>query len=223
MLILDLFCGAGGAAMGYHRAGFDIWGVDNKVQKNYPFNRLKGDALSVLLSIVDRGKNGFIGMPDAIHASPPCQHYSVASKSWNGSPADHPDLIETVRTLLQQTGLPYVIENVVGSPLKDPITICGTMFPGLRVIRHRLFESNIELKEKSHPDHPLCFTKDKRKPHYGRLDEMKDFVMVNGGGNCSKEAAADAMGIDWMTKTEMNEAIPPAYTEFIGKQLLRNI
>jgi len=220
--LLDLFCGAGGAATGYYRAGFEIFGVDNKVQKNYPFKRMRADAINVLDSIVVRGKNSFFGKPDFIHASPPCQRYSVASKSWNGAKDTHPDLILIIRDLLKKTGLPYIIENVVGSPLINPIILCGTMFPGLRVIRHRLFESNVSLVAPSHPKHPLCFTKDKRKPHCGRLDEMKDFVMVNGGGNCSKVAALDAMGIGWMTKMEVNEAIPPAYTEYIGRQLLNN-
>lgn len=92
------------------------------------------------------------------------------------------------------------------------------MFDGLRVIRHRQFESSERLTTPGAcGPHPLCYTMDKRKPHYGRLDEMTAFVMVNGGGNCSKAAAADAMGIDWMTKNELNEAIPPAYTEFLGR------
>jgi DNA (cytosine-5)-methyltransferase 1 len=161
---------------------------------------------------------------DAIHASPPCQHYSVASKSWNGKKDSHPDMISTVRIELDRIGLPYVIENVVGAPLRNPVVLCGTMFKGLRVIRHRLFESNINITAPdTHPKHPLCYTLDKRKAHYGKLDEMKDFVMVNGGGNCSKAAAADAMQINWMNKSELNEAIPPAYTEFIGRQLIERL
>jgi DNA (cytosine-5)-methyltransferase 1 len=95
------------------------------------------------------------------------------------------------------------------------------MFPGLRVLRHRLFEANFEIVPPPHKRHPKCHTFDRRKSHYGKTDEWKDFVSVNGGGNCTVAAARDAMGIDWMTKDEINEAIPPAYTLFIGQQLLR--
>jgi DNA (cytosine-5)-methyltransferase 1 len=211
--LLDLFCGAGGAGMGYYQAGFYVIGVDLKVQPRYPFEFIRGDALEYLR------KHGHEF--DAIHASPPCQRYSVASKSHNGNAGAHPDLVPPTREALQQTGLPWIIENVMGAPLKNPAVLCGTMFSGLRVIRHRQFESNIILTvpNKCGP-HPLCYTVDKRKPHYGQLDDMTAFVMVNGGGNCSKNAAADAMGIDWMTKDELNDAIPPAYTEFLGWQLL---
>jgi len=208
--LLDLFCGAGGASMGYHRAGLYVVGVDINPQPNYPFEFHCADALEYPL-------DGF----DIIHASPPCQFYSVASRAWNGNRKAHPDHIATVRKFLKESGKPFVIENVCGAPLIDPILLCGTMFDGLRVIRHRLFESNMPIAApENHPAHPLCYTRDKRKNHYGKCDEMKDFVMVNGGGNCSKRSASDAMGIDWMTKEELNEAIPPAYTEFIGKQLI---
>jgi len=213
--LLDLFCGAGGAGMGYHRAGFEVVGVDINPMPNYPFKFIQGDAIDTLLSI------GFCF--DAFHASPPCQRYSVASKSWNGNADSHPDLVEPIRKILISSGKPYVIENVVGAPLKNAVTLCGTMFGGLRVIRHRLFESNVLLLAPQCRPHPLCYTVDKRKPHYGKLNEMTDFVMVNGGGNCSVAAASDAMGIDWMTKAELNDAIPPAYTEYIGKQLLKAI
>jgi len=102
----------------------------------------------------------------------------------------------------------------------DPIVLCGTMFPNLRVLRHRLFEANFFILAPPHRRHPKCHTFDRRKSHYGKTDEWKDFVSVNGGGNCTIAAARDAMGIDWMTKNEINEAIPPAYTELIGRQLL---
>lgn len=208
--LLDLFCGAGGASMGYHRAGFTVVGVDINPQPNYPFEFHQADALTFPL---DRF--------DAIHASPPCQRYSNLARR-NGNATDWPDLIEPVRRRLNATGKPWVIENVVGSPLRSPIVLCGSMFNGLRVYRHRLFESNCPLTPPSHPRHTkLCYTRDKRKPHYGKLDEWEAFVMVNAGGNCSKAAAADAMGIDWpTTKVELNEAIPPAYTEHIGRQLM---
>ena len=210
--LLDLFCCAGGAGMGYARAGFEVVGVDINPQPRYPFEFHQADALEFLRT------HG--GQFDAIHASPPCQHYSVASKSHNGNADSHPDLVPVVRDLLHEIGRPWIIENVIGAPLQNPVVLCGTMFDGLRVIRHRQFESSEALTApgKCGP-HPLCYTMDKRKPHYGKLDEMTAFVMVNGGGNCSKAAAADAMGIDWMTKNELNEAVPPAYTEYLGWQL----
>lgn len=217
--LLDLFCGAGGAAMGYYRAGFDIIGVDIDPQPNYPFPFDRRDAME-LLALDLRWLDHFA----LVHASPPCQRYSVSSKNWNGRAEDHPDLIAPVRDALRAWGGPYIIENVVGAPLLDPVTLCGVSFPGLRVIRHRLFESNLPLADRPHRKHPLVYTRDKRKAHYGKLDEWTAFVSVNGGGNCSRAAAADAMGIDWpMTKQELNEAIPPAYTEFLGAQALAQV
>jgi DNA (cytosine-5)-methyltransferase 1 len=155
----------------------------------------------------------------AIHASPPCQRYSVLAKR-NGNGAKWPDLIPRTRTLLRRSGLPYIMENVQGAPLLRPLVLCGASFPGLRVIRHRLFETNTIVAGRHHVRHPLVYTRDKRKAHYGLLDEQTAFVSVNGGGNCSVASARDAMGIPWMTKAELNEAIPPAYTEFIGRQLV---
>jgi len=123
--------------------------------------------------------------------------------------------------MLIRSGVPYVIENVDGAPLNNAVVLCGTMFPKLRVLRHRLFEANFEIVPPSHKKHPKVHTFDRRKSHYGKTDEWKDFVQVTGGGNCTLAAARDAMGIDWMTKNEINESIPPAYTEFIGHELLR--
>ena len=212
--LLDLFCCAGGAAMGYHRAGFDVTGVDIENQPNYPFDFVRADALEL--------EPEFLSGFDAIHASPPCQAYSVTAKR-TGAGGNWPMLVEPVRRMLSGTGLPYVIENVVGAPLRNPAVLCGTMFPGLRVIRHRLFESNFPIKVPAHAPHPLCHTLDKRKRHYGKTDEWKDYVQVNGGGNCTAMAARDAMGISWMTKRELNEAIPPAYAECVGRSLLTHI
>ena len=210
--LLDLFCCAGGAAKGYHDAGFDVTGVDIDEQPNYPFDFMRADALKL-------GSN-FLSKFDAIHASPPCQAYSVTAKR-TGVGYKWPMLVEPVREMLRSTGLPYVIENVVGAPLIDPVVLCGTMFPGLRVIRHRLFEANFEIIPPVHSSHPLCHTLDKRKSHYGKTDEWVDFVSVNGGGNCSADSARDAMGISWMTKKELNEAIPPAYAKFVGNSLMK--
>lgn len=214
MRLLDLFCCAGGAAMGYHRAGFEVVGVDVALQPRYPFAFIQADALSLDMR--------FIRSFDAIHASPPCQRFSDLAKR-NGNADAWPDLVGPIRDLLVASGLPYIIENVEGAPLIDPVMLCGTMFPELRVLRHRLFESNIQLTAPPHGKHPLVFTMDKRKAHYGKLNEWTSPVQVTGGGNCSKAAAADAMGIDWMTKNELNEAIPPAYTENLGRQLMAHL
>lgn len=212
--ILDLFCCAGGAGMGYSQAGFEVVGVDIDPQPNYPFSFIKADALTL--------DSDFLASFDSIHASPPCQSYSVLSKR-NANAHEWPRLIEPVRKILKQSGLPYVIENVVGAPLNNPIVLCGTMFPNLRILRHRLFEANFPIIPPPHGKHPLVHTFDRRKSHYGKTDEWADFVMVTGGGNCTIAAARDAMGIDWMNKNEINESIPPAYTKFIGGQLLRHI
>lgn len=210
--LLDLFCCAGGAGVGYARAGFDVVGIDIEAQPNYPFPFIQCDAL--------RLDPAFLSLFDAVHASPPCQSYSDLAKR-NGNADAWPRLIEPVRKLLVSSSLPYIIENVEGAPLNNPVMLCGTMFKGLRVIRHRLFEVNFPLLTPSHGKHPKVHTFDKRKSHYGKTNDMRDFVQVTGGGNCTIAAARDAMQIDWMTKGEMNEAIPPAYTEFVGKQLLQ--
>jgi DNA (cytosine-5)-methyltransferase 1 len=209
--LLDLFCCAGGAGTGYSVAGFDVVGVDIDPQPNYPFPFIQADALGLDLK--------FLKTFDAIHASPPCQSYSDLAKR-NGNAHEWPRLVEPVRDMLMRTGLPYIIENVEGAPLLNPLVLCGTMFKGLRVLRHRLFEVNFPILTPKHGVHPKVHTFDKRKSHYGKTDDMRDFVQVTGGGNCTIAAARDAMGIEWMTKNELNEAIPPAYTRFIGKQLL---
>jgi DNA (cytosine-5)-methyltransferase 1 len=212
--LLDLFCCAGGAAKGYHEAGFEIVGVDIAPQPRYPFAFIQADVLGL--------DQRFLRSFDAIHASPVCYGYSDLAKR-NGNADSYPKQIPDVRALLKATDKLYVIENVEGAPLESPTVLCGTMFPGLRVLRHRLFETNWTLVAPPHGKHPLCYTLDKRKAHYGKLDEMTAFVMVNGGGNCTKAAAADAMGIDWMTKEELNEAIPPAYTRYIGERLIARL
>lgn len=197
--------------MGYHRAGFEVVGVDIDPQPRYPFEFIQHDALTL--------DPEFLASFDAIHASPPCQSYSDLAKR-NGNADAWPRLIEPVREMLEGLGVPYIIENVEGAPLLNPTVLCGTMFPGLRVIRHRLFESNIELTAPPHGKHPLVFTHDKRKAHYGKLDQNTSFVQVTGGGNSSIANAKAALGIDWMNKRELNESIPPAYTEHLGKALM---
>jgi C-5 cytosine-specific DNA methylase len=207
--LLDLFCCAGGAAMGYHRAGFEVVGVDIDPQPNYPFEFHQADAIAYPL-------DGF----DVIHASPPCQSYSDLAKR-NGNGHEWPRLVTPTRERLVEWGGPYVIENVDPcEDLIDPIRLCGTMFPGLRVIRHRLFESNVPLEAPPHPKHPLVFTHDKRKAHYGKLDQNTSFVQVTGGGNATIANKRAAMGCWWMNNHELNEAIPPAFSEWIGTLLL---
>jgi DNA (cytosine-5)-methyltransferase 1 len=209
--LLDLFCCAGGAGVGYNLAGFEIVGVDLSPQPRYPFEFIQADALNL--------DPEFIATFDAVHASPPCQSYSDLAKR-NRNAHEWPRLIDPVREMLVRANLPYVIENVEGAPLINPIVLCGTMFPKLRVLRHRLFEASFAILTPPHRKHPKVHTFDRRKAHYGKTDEWTDFVQVTGGGNCTLAAAREAMGIDWMSKGEINEAIPPAYTEFIGRQLL---
>lgn len=212
--ILDLFCCAGGAGKGYQQAGFDVVGVDITPQPNYLYELIQADVLTL--------SHKFLTSFDAIHASPPCQSYSVLAKR-TGNGAAWPRLVEPVREMLAHSGLPYVMENVPGAPLLDPIVLCGVMFPPLRVIRHRLFETNFEVVPPPHKPHPKVHTLDRRKAHYGKTDEWRNFVQVTGGGNSTVAAARDAMGIDWMNKSELNEAIPPAYTQFIGQQLMKHL
>ena len=209
-LLLDLFCGAGGAAVGYDRAGFDVVGVDIAPQPNYPFTFHQAGAFEFL--------SEYWRDFDAIHASPPCQGYTDLQKQ---NKRLYPKLIDSTRSVLMSTGLPWIIENVEGAPLLEPkVTLCGTMFPGLRVIRHRIFEASFPLPQPpTHGAHPLVFTHDKRKAHYGQLDQDTAFVQVTGGGNCTVANKRAAMGINWMTGKELNEAIPPAYTAWIGTWL----
>lgn len=210
--LLDLFCGAGGAAEGYRSAGFEVVGIDIASQPNYPFEFIQRDAMKVPKSYLA----GF----DVIHASPPCQAYSDLA-ALNGNAHKWPKLIEPMRRKLAASGKLTVLENVEGAPMPDAFVLCGTMFDGLRVLRHRLFEVNFPISVPECGPHPLVHTLDKRKNHYGKTNEWRDFVQVTGGGNCSVSAASDAMGIDWMTKRELNESIPPAYTEYVGKWAMK--
>lgn len=215
-LLLDLFCGEGGAAAGYYRAGLDVLGVDIVPQPRYPFSFVQADAVGFAARIDELGMR-----VAAIHASPPCQAHSDLQKQ---SKRVYPDLIEPTREACLATGLPFVIENVEGAPLIDAVMLCGTMFPGLRVIRHRLFEAHgFTITPPPHGRHPLVFTHDKRKAHYGRLDQDTAFVQVTGGGNATVANKRAAMGVPWMSGTGANEAIPPAYTHLVGAQLLEAI
>ena len=198
--------------MGYHRAGFDVVGVDIKHQPHYPFEFHRADALEYL---VEHGR-GF----DAIHASPPCQAYSVCRSLTS---KEYPRLVLAVRGCLDRIGVPYVIENVEGAPLYNPLMLCGTMF-GLRVLRHRIFETKpaIYFAPASCRHNGLATGN-----HLRRSGKTCTPGFVHGyeyitvaGNNFLADDAREAMGIEWMSKREIAQAIPPSYTEFIGQQLL---
>jgi DNA (cytosine-5)-methyltransferase 1 len=230
--LLDLFCGAGGAAVGYHRAGFEVVGVDIVAQPHYPFEFHQGDALAAVRSRRWEWDNSNF---DAIHASPPCQAFTQMSAKWRGKggKADsHPDLLTPTRELLPKTGLPYVIENVVGARrmMEPTLVLHGGLF-GLGVNRPRLFECNfvVLMAPGKRTPQPLGVYGD--KPDGRRLwGESKARDRYHNNGNYkgksliraakSIEEAREAMGIDWMDWDEIKEAIPPAYTEFIGRQLI---
>lgn len=205
--LLDLFCGAGGASMGYYRAGFEVVGVDIKPQPHYPFEFHLGDALTYPLE-------GF----DAHHASPPCHFYSVVRHIHTCQGKSYPDLVDPIRITLENTSKPYIIENVIGAPLNMPIMLCGLMFQ-LKVLRHRLFETNFYCMQPGHPYH--------RNIEIGKDGYccVVAHSAVKGNTNYQypnkKTLWQEAMGIDWMTKYEMTQAIPPAYTEYIGKYLMK--
>lgn len=206
--LLDLFCGAGGCAMGYHRAGFEVVGVDTVPQPSYPFRFVQADALEYL----QKHWKGF----DVFHASPPCQRYTVG-RHIHRSGRRHPDLVGPARELLAATHRPWVMENVVGSPLaRGSALLCGLMF-GLRVLRHRVFEAGFLLMTPDHPPHPKGIL---TNSCHGYSTGEHGFVCV-AGHNFNRQAGAKAMGIDWMkTRAELANAIPPAYTEYLGRQLL---
>jgi DNA (cytosine-5)-methyltransferase 1 len=206
--LLDLFCKAGGASMGYHRAGFDVVGVDIKRQKRYPFEFIQADALEILNDL------DFLQSFDAIAASPPCQTHSRTKhlRDAQGKSTDKVDLIPETREALIDSGRPYVIENVAGAPLINPIQLCGSSF-GLGVRRHRLFESNVSLVSST------CDHKGQGRP-VGVYGSMRDEIPKGGKTAESIDQARAAMGIDWMIWSELVEAIPPAFTEFIGRQLM---
>ena len=211
-LLLDLFCCEGGAATGYHRAGFDVIGVDIDPQPNYPFLFCQADVLT--LTADD------LAPYDAIHASPPCQSYSTMSNRYGSK---EPELIEQTRTLLIGSGLPYVIENVTGarSHMQSPMMVHGGQL-GMSVYRPRLFESNIILTPAPYapvPKNPTAVYG--RQPGNGRL------LWTRRDGSQLRAAtlseAREAMGMPWASWNGCREAIPPAYTEFIGRQLLDQI
>ena len=231
--LLDLFCGAGGAAMGYHRAGFEVVGVDIAPQPDYPFEFHQLDATALRQDVLNgcwHERSDLTSLPgrslvclgrfEAVHASPPCQASTALTKGTNKG-RDYPQLIPGTRELLAGTGLPSIIENVQGAAVRRDLTLCGEMF-GLDVIRHRYFE--ISGFEAAAPDH---------RPHRGRVRGWRHgayydgpYVAVygDGGGKGSVAEWQAAMGIDWTgDRKAIAEAIPPAYTEHIGRQLIEQI
>lgn len=215
--LLDLFCCAGGAGMGYRQAGFEVVGVDIEPRKRYPFEFIQADALSLTPD--------FLAQFDAIHASPPCQ-FGTALRHAPGTKKDHLNLIPATRAMLQATGRPYIIENVedVRPHLIDPLLLCGSMFglqaQGCQLRRHRLFESNIPLRAPWGCQHwnPVIgvyggHARKRSAAHGGR--RTRD---VWEGGHA--QAAKEAMGMDWATLHEMSEAIPPAFTRWLGGLLI---
>lgn len=210
--LLDLFCGAGGAAMGYHRAGFEVVGIDIAPQPNYPFEFWQCDALTFLSYLENRRRF------DVIHASPPCQAYSTLGSL---SEKTYPDLYEPTRERLLESGLPWVIENVIGAPYRSGFVLCGSSF-GLRIRRHRNFEASIAVLA------PACdhgWQRDRIYPALNGADRKRGgrsgIVGVYGnGGDKRADLWPAAMGIDWMTRQELTQAIPPAYTQFVGVQLI---
>ncbi len=205
-LILDLFCGGGGAAMGYHRAGFDVIGVDINPQPRYPFQFIQADALEFLVDL----NTAPIA---AIHASPPCKLFTKLSVLHD---VDHPNLLAPTRDLLQDLDVPWVIENVPGAPLRPDFVLCGCMFGLPRLRRQRWFETN------------WCGLQMQSPCHHG---DTAVTVAGHPGGWSTRDQVQrpnlvdwkQAMGIDWMSARELSQAIPPAYTQLIGEQLLDHL
>lgn len=193
--------------MGYHRAGFEVVGVDINPQPNYPFTFIRGDALEALCQL----GNGF----DIIHASPPCQAYTRKAANWGRRRTyfyDHPDLLGLTRDLLIEFGRPWILENVPDSPMIPQLTLCGTMF-GLRIVKHRWFQSS----ERLEPPPAKCDHSDVYNPWQGK------------GRSAAKHR--EAQGTPWIPQSggasrkrgytgDVFNAIPPAYTEWIGKRLM---
>ncbi len=220
MKLLDLYCGAGGAAMGYHQAGFDeIIGIDNQPQPDYPFEFIRADAMAADL-LVD------LCSFDLIHASPPCQAHTALTKGTN-SGRQYPDLISATRNKIQpacygdastRSCTPTVIENVAGAPIRHDLALCGEMF-GLDVIRHRHFEvSGWTVNQPEHINHRGRV----RGWRHGTYHDGPYLAVYGaGGGKGTVQEWQQAMGIDWTdNRKSIAEAIPPAYTEYIGTQFL---
>jgi hypothetical protein len=218
-LLLDLFCCAGGAAMGYHRAGFDVIGVDIAPRPNYPFTLHQGDALQHLARLITTGE---IRRYTAVHTSPPCQDgcaLTVGTNRAMGWGRAHVQLIPALRELLDRTGLPYVIEQPTGrAPVRKDLSLCGEMF-GLGVIRHRNFE--LGGWTAAQPAHRAHRGRVRGWRHGEYFDGPYVAAYGSGGGKATVAEMQHAMGITWTdVREELTEAIPPAYTEWIGSAFL---
>jgi DNA (cytosine-5)-methyltransferase 1 len=225
MRLLDLFCCEGAGARGYAAAGFDVVGVylDGARARHYPYEFHQGDALAFLTEHWSEF--------DAVHASPPCQAYSITKHSHN---TDHPELVEPTRDALVATGLPYVIENVVGAPLLDPVTLCGAAFgltatddDGTLLVlkRHRLFETSFALMQ------PECLCAYYKARGYrvggayggGSSDRAHAQFVRRGGYTPAKHVRRALLGVEGGTLHGLSQAIPPAYTRYIGEQLMETL
>lgn len=211
--LLDLFCGEGGAAQGYIDAGFTVTGVDITHHKTrYPGRFVQADALHYLQNYGARY--------DAIHASPPCQRYSMLHYLHD---RDYPDLIDDTRKILETLDVPWIIENVPRAPLHHPIVLCGAAFgletesyDGTKMVlrRHRLFESNVWLR-------PLpCACRRYRRNGYKVAGVYGHGPTNRKGMKPRQQDRKNLMGIDWMSRDGLSESIPPAYTQYLGERLL---
>lgn len=222
--LLDLFCCEGGAAKGYADAGFDVVGVDIEPQRRYPFEFHQADAIEYLLTHDD--------LFDAVHASPPCQAYSITRHSHT---KEHPDLVGPTRDALMRVGLPWVMENVPGAPMENYVELCGAAFgcaatdtdgTALVLRRHRLFETSVMLWAP-----PACACTEYRQRGFivggvyggGSSDRAHAREVRRGGYTPAKSVREALIGADWMTLHGLSQAIPPAYTEWIGTQLLAHL
>lgn len=222
-VLLDAFCCQGGASKGYQRAGFQVFGVDLDPQPRYPFPFHQGDAVAALDDLAS-GKGLLFTLPEggtvelfeeqvaAYHGSPPCQAFTLCQRIQGN---DHPELIEPTRLRFEALGKPWAIENVEGAPLLDPITLCGAMF-GLETYRHRLFESSVPMVAPAHPEHVARNTKMGRPPQSG------EFMHIVGNFS-GVDRARGVMDMPWATRDGLREAIPPAYSEWVGQHLMAAI
>lgn len=212
-LLLDLFCCAGGAGMGYHRAGFDVIGVDIVPRPNYPFTFVQGDALEYLAWLI---RTGLIRRFTLVHASPPCQHGAAITKGTNAHLQDtYPNLFMPTRMLLDYAAVPYVIENTYARP---DVVLCGEMF-GLGVTRHRKIELGGWSTDK--PAHVKHRGRVRGWRHGEYFEGPYVAAYGDGGGKATVPEMQEAMGITWTdVRKELTEAIPPAYTEWIGNRFL---
>lgn len=225
MRLLDLFCCEGAGAVGYHRAGFDVVGVDITRQRRYPFEFRQADALDVLADV------DYVRTFDVVHASPPCQAYSITRHSHS---VEHPALVEPTRAALIEAGVPWVMENVPGAPLLNATVLCGAAF-GLTTVdddgtplvlrRHRLFESSHLLLAAA------CACAEYRALGYtvggvyggGSPDRSHAKQVRRGGYTPSKARMAELIGCDHLTGHGLSQSIPPAYTEALGGQMMTHL